>query len=113
MSLASKEQILKSNDWDHEEFDVPKWGRIRIRALSAKERLELVQTFGDGQLKNDSACEFFCRLIALSIVDENGVQVFSADADVEALKTRNWNRLHFVAEKIMQFNGLNGETEKN
>lgn len=107
MGLATKQQILESCDWDFDEFDVEKWGRVRIRALSAKERLDLVGEFGSGGLSNDQAAGFFCKLIALAVVDEANRQVFDMNGDIEKLKSRNWNRLQFVADRIMEFNGMN------
>ena len=114
---VGKKEILAAQDWDFEEFDVPTWGRVRIRSLSARERLELVKQFGSDRLGNDQACEFFFRLIVLSLVYDQGAQVFDLNGDVEQLATRNWNRLSQVAERIMTFNGMNkasaGAIEKN
>lgn len=119
MGLVSKTGILAALDWDFDEFEVPKWGTVRIRALTAGERLELVKQFGSGQLTNEDAFDFFTRLIAMSLVDENGKQLFDPTnvVDMQALQTRNWNRLQFVADKIMAFNGMEPdevkELEKN
>ena len=116
MSLATKQSILGVQDWDCEEFEVPKWGTIRIRALSALERLNLVREFNQGPLANEKAFDFFVRLIALSIVDDSGAQVFDMNGDLEALQTRSWQRLQFVADRIMAFNGMgktDEDTEKN
>lgn len=112
MTIGNKDAVLSAIDWDFEEFDVPAWGRVRIRSLSAKERLDLAKQYGANRLTNDDACDFFCRLIAISVVDDAGKQVFDLNGDVQALSTRNWNRLKFVAEKIMSFNGMNDEDSK-
>jgi hypothetical protein len=107
MSLATKQAILASQDWDSEEFEVQKWGTVRIRALSALERLNLVREFNAGQVTNEKAFEFFVRLIAISVIDEAGRQVFDMNGDLEALQTRSWKRLQEVADRIMVFNGMN------
>lgn len=112
MTLATREQILSAQDWDYEEFEVPKWGRVRIRALSAGERLQLVTEFGSGQLTNEQAFAFFTRLIAQSLVDETGRQLFDTAEDIPSLQTRSWQRLQFVADRIMAFNGMTQEDGK-
>ena len=43
MGFATKQSILDVIDWDYEDFEVPNWGTVRIRALSAAERLELAR----------------------------------------------------------------------
>jgi hypothetical protein len=111
MSLATKQSILASQDWDSEEFEVPKWGTLRIRALSAMERLNLVREFNNGQVTNEQAFGFFVRLIAMSVVDADGNQMFDMNGDLEALQTRSWQRLQFVADRIMQFNGMGSSSE--
>ena len=115
MALVNKAGILSALDWDFDEFDVPKWGTVRIRALTAGERLELVKQFGGGQLTNEDAFDFFTRLIAMSLVDDNGQQLFDPAnvVDTQALQTRNWNRLQFVADKIMAFNGMASDAVKD
>jgi hypothetical protein len=114
MTLVGKQDILAAIDWDFDEFEVPKWGTVRIRALTAGERLELVKQFGGGNLTNEDAFAFFTRLIAMSLVDAAGSQLFDAANadDVAALQTRNWSRLQFVADRIMAFNGMGGEAAK-
>jgi hypothetical protein len=112
MGLATKAEILSAQDWDYDEFDVEKWGRVRIRALSAAERLAIVRQFGDDTISNEHAFVFFARLIASSMVDENGELLFDPDKDIEALQGRSWSKLQFMAERIMAFNGMTPEANK-
>lgn len=117
--ISNKAAILSAIDWDFEEFEVPKWGTIRIRALSAAERLQLVRDFGNGDLDSEQAFAFFARLVGMSLVDEEGKQLFDPGntADMDDLLSRNWNRLQMVAERILLFNGMGSESaqelEKN
>lgn len=115
MSLATKQTVLAVQDWDSEEFEVPFWGTIRIRALSAMERIILVREFDAGKLKNEQAFGFFAKLIAMSIVNEDGTQMFDMSGDLELLQSRSWARLEEVADRIMQFNGMTKteDVEKN
>ena len=112
MTLASKAAIFAAQDWDCKEIDVPSWGRIKIRSLSAQERLDLAKQFSGNRLTNEEACNFFCRLIAMAVVDEDGRQVFDLEGDIQALSTRNWARLKTVADEIMSFNGMNESESK-
>jgi len=112
MALARKSDILAAMDWDFDEFEVDKWGTVRIRALSAGERLDIVRQFGEGKLTNENAFAFFARLIALSMVDEEGNLLFDPDKDIDAIQSRNWNRLQFVADRIMIFNGMTSDAPK-
>ena len=115
-SLASKHDILTAQDWDTTTFDVEKWGTVRIRSLSAKERLDLIRLAGgaDGQLANDEAMKFYVSIIAMSLIDEAGQQIFDAanDEDIAMLQTRCWARLEHVATKIMEFNGMATDEQK-
>lgn len=112
MALATKADILAAIDWDFDEFEVEKWGNVRIRALSAGERLEIVKQFGEGKLTNENAFAFFAWLIAKSMVDEDGQLLFDPDKDIDLIQSRNWNRLQFVADRIMAFNGMTPDAAK-
>ena len=60
--------------------------------------------------------ELYTWLLAMSLVDEEGRQLFTGEADRQALAGRNWNRLQVVAERIFAFNGMgkeSGELGKN
>lgn len=106
MTLASKQAILESFDSEYKDVEVPKWGTLRIRSLTAKERLDLVSFFGSGEVANEQAVEFFCKLIAMSAVDEAGKQLFDLNGDIERLKNKSWDRLRDVANQIMEFNAM-------
>ena len=59
MGLVNKAGILSALDWDFDEFDVPKWGTVRIRALTAGERLELVLYDGSVVMTNAAGRAIF------------------------------------------------------
>lgn len=117
MGLANKESILAAIDWDYDEFDVAGWGTIRIRALSAKERLEFAADFAETEQEPRDGFRFLAQVIMASIVDENGGRVFEPGTDPELLLAKNWNRLKEVADRILAFNGMADTTvegiEKN
>jgi hypothetical protein len=109
--VASKEEIAKSKDWDTDEFEVKDWGTLRIRSFSAKERKSLLDL--------DDSIDGVIALIAMSLIDGTGELIFNPDdpKDREILEARSWPRLEEVAKRIMRFNGLsdedNRELEKN
>jgi hypothetical protein len=118
MSVLTRDAILAAKDWDYDEFDVPKWGgRIRIKALSAGERLRLLREADGDELHGEAAFRFFATIIALSVVGDDGQRLFDEKADCDLLLNRDWNTLQFVAERIMQFNSMDAgsapELEKN
>lgn len=117
MGLANKESILNCIDWDYDEFDVPGWGTVRIRALSAKERLDFATQYGSAEQDAEAGFLFLSQVVMTSIVDENGKQVFDAGTDPLLLLGKNWNRIKLVADRILEFNGMSEgmmeELEKN
>lgn len=114
--IATKHDILASQDWDTTTFDVEKWGTVKIRSLSAKERLDLVKLAGgkDGHLANEDAMRFYATIIALSMIDDMGQPVFDATSedDINALQNRAWARLEEVATRIMRFNGMHSDAQE-
>lgn len=116
MGLANKESILSAIDWDYDEFDVPEWGTVRIRALSARERLDFAELAAQDQT-TEAQFLFLAKVVMASIVDEHGGQVFDVGFDPLELLGKNWNRIKSVADRILKFNGMNQEeiegTEKN
>lgn len=113
MTLASKQAILAAQDWNTKEIDVPHWGTVRIREMSAAEHLEIVEQFGGGQVANADALNFFARLIVTCLVDEQGQPVLTDD-DMPALQRKSLKQLQRVANEILEFNGIGDKaTEKN
>ena len=117
MALATKQSIASSKDWEFTDIEVPKWGTVRIRSLSAKERLNLVKQVEGRDLTNEEAMEFYAGLIALAMIDEDGSPVWTMPDDLEVLQNRDWPKLEMVGKKIMSFNGMdsasNEEIAKN
>jgi len=112
MAYATKDGIAAAHDWEVCEYDVPEWGGvIRLRSLSALERLQLVKQFRDETAQNDNAFMFYATLITMSQVDEHGNQFWRLDNDTATLQSRNWNVLERVARKIMQINGMGNEEQ--
>ena len=116
MSLATREGILGCKDADTSEIAIDCWGTLRIRSLTAMERLMLARDYAKENLTPELATEFYCKLIVLAVVDEAGDQVFVGE-DLDGLQAKNWRMLEQAAQEILRFNGLTADAvedrEKN
>ena len=109
--LLTKDQILNSDDIGHEDVDVPEWGgSVTIREMTGRDRDAFEQSTyqkngSDYQvnLKNMRA-----RLAAISIVDDDGVRMFS-DAEVEKLAEKSAKALDRIFAACQDLNGLSGD----
>jgi hypothetical protein len=116
MAIMTRDQILAAEDIGYENIDlsdVPGWGIVRIRDLSAadRDRLEasLLAPQRNGQksaanqqlnLKNVRA-----RFCAFCIVGEDMQPLFS-EADIEALGRKSAKALDRIFDRIRARNGL-------
>ena len=110
MGYATKAEILAAKDSDVADVDVRGWGKIRLRSLSVQERLDLTGKYGD-DVTAEQAVEFYCELLALSLVDDAGERMFTANGDVASLKTRDFKTIEFVAQEILKHNGMQAGEE--
>lgn len=112
--LLTKEDILKVEDLDYEEVEVPEWGgTVRIRCLTAAERdsfeasIYEIRGTGDPRLIREN---FRANLVARTLVDEKGNRLFS-DKEIALLGKKNakaLNRLFGIAQRL---NALTKEDE--
>ena len=118
VALLSKEQILKAHDKRYDIVDVPEWGseenpepQVRIHSLSGAER----DRFESSMMKIDKEgrpvpdmVNSRARLVALSIVDENGKRLFG-DSDVLELGGKSAKALDRVFDASARLSGINPE----
>ena len=79
----SKEQILSASDLARETVDVPEWGgSVIVQGLSAAQSEQLMK------VAKDNPDEFGFNLLALSLIDEQGVLLFNVN-DVMSLKAKS------------------------
>lgn len=113
--LMSRAAILAAADIGTEDIDlsdVPGWGLVRIKDLTAAERdaleagLATTVTDDRGRQKStvtlDNVRAAFC---AATLVDEDGNLLFSR-ADVEALGAKSARALDRIFAKVRQRNGM-------
>ena len=105
MTLLSKQGILGSSDLLHEDVDVPSWGgTVRVRAMSGKERDELRVIMEESR---DTISVVHASLLSVSLVDENGAQLFTA-SDVDSLRGKCATTLDKLFTVAMRINRMDG-----
>lgn len=109
--ILTRDAILQAQDLPRELVEVPQWGgSVYVRALTGAERdtfeTSIVEQRGKStkmNLKNIRA-----KLVALSVVDEEGNRIFS-DADASALGKKSAAALDKVFEVAQRLSGLRPE----
>lgn len=103
--FLSAADILKAEDLDYKEVEVPEWGgTIRLRAMSAVDSLIfLVAMEGENKKKQANT-----RLVAMSVVDENGNKVFTEN-QLSALEGKNVRVINRLAEEVLILNGMSAK----
>ena len=107
--ILSRDEILKAQDIKTEEVQVPEWGgSILVRGLTGIERDRFEESILQGHGKNRTVTldNIRAKLIARSVVDEQGNRIFS-DADIEGLGKKSGATLSRVFEVCQRLSGLN------
>ena len=122
MALMTREQILGTPKTSYHEVDlsdIPGWGVVRIKDLTAGERDRIEQSCvverlvigkgGKRKIKKDQSLEGVrAKFVAACVVDENGTPLFS-EADVKSLNTLSARALDRIFDAIRDHNGLSEE----
>jgi hypothetical protein len=109
--ILTRDAILQAQDLPRELVEVPQWGgSVYVRALTGAERdtfeTSIVEQRGKStkmNLKNIRA-----KLVALTVVDEEGNRIFS-DSDASALGKKSAAALDKVFEVAQRLSGLRPE----
>lgn len=119
MSLLTRDAILKATDLPHEDVDVPEWGgTVRVRTLTGAERDQFEASIVElrGKKRKINTANIRAKLVALSVVDEQGNRLFS-DADVALLGKKSAAALDRVFAVAQRLSGVTEddveELEKN
>jgi hypothetical protein len=108
MATLSREAILAADDSNTELVEVPQWGgAVRVRSLSGRERdrIESRLIGKNGKADPRGLANFRAALVAATVVDENGQQLFT-EADVEALANKSAAALDVIATAATRLSGL-------
>jgi hypothetical protein len=109
--FLTREDILAASDITTEILEVPEWdGSVRIRGLTGNERdvyeQSIVTMRGNRVLPKFAGAR--ARLVALSIVDDDGKLLFS-ETDVAELGKKSASGLQRVYEAARKLSGLTEE----
>lgn len=119
MALMTRDQILGADDIAYEDIDlsdVPGWGTVRIKDLSAGERDRLEASLvterkerqADGRVRTVTATNLAnvrARFCAACIVGEDGRQLFT-EQDVQRLGAKSAKALDRIFDRVKARNGL-------
>jgi len=107
----TRDEILKADDIEIEEVEVPEWGgSVYVRGLTAEQRDQYEQSLivRKGKKSDINLVNARARLVALTVVDENGDSLFTL-ADAEALGQKSAAALQRVFEVAQRLSGLTEE----
>jgi len=109
--LLTREEILQAEDLPTEDVPVPEWGgTVRVRALKGYERDKFEDSVTDqeGGTARVIAENLRAKLVALSIVDEQGKRLFSED-DVRRLGGKSAKALDRVFSVAQRLSGISSD----
>jgi hypothetical protein len=111
IKILSREDILAATDITRELVQVPEWGgAVYVKALSGFDRDRYEQSLLQGKGKNRdlNLRNARAKLVALTVVNEEGQRIFSDD-DVLALGTKSAAALTRVFDVAQRLSGLTDE----
>jgi hypothetical protein len=106
--FLTRDQILGISDIVIEDVFVPHWGgTVRVRSLTGQERgrLEVTCTERKGVNHLQNLAMVRARLVALTVVDQEGRQVFS-ERDVDVLNAKNADALEVIFKTALRLAGM-------
>lgn len=107
----TRDAILGARDLPTEDVEVPEWGgTVRVRGLTGTERDAFEQSIARRKGKNVelNLRNVRAKLVALSVVDEQGNRIFS-EADVDALGQKSAAALDRIFRVAQRLSGLTDE----
>jgi hypothetical protein len=111
MSLLTREEILQADDLPTEDVPVPEWGgTVRVRTLKGVERDRFEDSITEqrGKQAHVIAENLRAKLVALSIVDEQGRRLFDR-ADVRKLGEKSAKALDRVFDVAQRLSGISDD----
>jgi hypothetical protein len=104
----TKQAILEAQDLQTEPVEVPEWGgAVLVRSLTGRERDAYEQSVmvRRGRTYEARLTDARAKLVSLSIVDEEGVRMFS-DGDVKKLTQKSAAALSRVFNMAARLSGI-------
>lgn len=109
--FLTRDAILKAQDLPTEVVEIPEWnGAVIVRGLTGAERDAFEQSIVETRGKNTrmNLRNIRAKLVALTVVDEDGNRIFS-DEDAEALGKKSAAALDRVFAVAQRLSGLRPE----
>lgn len=109
--LLTRDDILAAQDLTYEVVDVPEWGgAVRVQSLtgSARDTLEARFTDSRGTMDPAKAGDFRAAYVALCLVDEDGLFLFS-EKDIKALGQKSSRALQRVFDVAARLSAVRSE----
>lgn len=121
MAVMTRDQILATPKPSSQEIDlsdIPGWGNVRVKDLTAGERDHIEQSCvverlvivkGKKKLRKDtSIANIRAKFVAACVVDDDGKRLFS-EQDVQQLSDLNARAIDRIFTVIQERNGLRDE----
>lgn len=109
LKLLTKEDIMQTPDRTYEYVTIPEWkGRVRVRSLSAQERDNWEASFISTNKKGVQTVTtrgIRASLVQLSVVDEKGALVFSAE-EIGSLNGKNAAAVDRIYDAAARLSGI-------
>jgi len=109
MALLDRAAIEAAQDIPTEDVEVPEWGgTVRLRGLTGAQRdaYEASVVEMQGETRRFKLQNLRARLVALWLVDEDGKQLFSGPAAVNALGGKSAKPLDMLFDRARRLSGL-------
>ena len=118
MAILTRDQILKADDLKQETVKVPEWGgEVIVSTMTGAERDAFEWEVYGSNPREHNIENIRAKMIAATLIDENGKHLFSTAKDVLAIgqkSARALDRIFSVARRLNGF-GMKDieELEKN
>ena len=113
MALLSKDNILKAEDLDFEEIEIKEWGgSVRVGSMTGTDRDAYEASIYDVKGKNAQLIRenFRAKLIARTLIDENGNRLFT-EKEVNLIGKKDSKTLDKIFKVAQKLNGLSPTDE--
>lgn len=101
---------------DVKQIDVPDFGSVYIREISAGERDKIETIVAQFNRSPDTVTQYRARMVAMFLCDESAKRLFS-DKELAHLDNMNAKVVDYIFERGLEFNGFKDEAiddaEKN
>lgn len=101
--LATKQDMLRAK-LPTRDVEAGAFGTVRLRKFSASRRIAISSKYA-GDVKGDLAMQMCIEVIAESVIDEVGNQMFTLD-EAQALVEKDYDDLIALMKEAMDLNGF-------